>query len=93
MNKITIKAKEYPSRTTLGAMVRFKEMTGYDVSQIKDDISDVAKFMYCCARSACACDGVEFEMSFLDFADSISVDELNQFQQDNSKKKSQTAVK
>lgn len=91
--KITIKGNEYPSRVTLGALVRFKQETGFDVSQLKDDISDVAMFMYCCVVSASSADGVPFNVEFLDFADNVSVEDLTKFkaaQQGDSKKKTIT---
>lgn len=80
MKKIVIKAKEYPCRITMGAMLRFKRETGHDVSEMKStDIADMICFMWCCCASACNADGVEFGMSLDDFADSIEGEELQKF--------------
>lgn len=71
--KIVIKGQEYPCRVTLGAMRRFKKMTGNDISALKgDDIDGLITFMYCCTASACNADGVEFNLSIDDFADNLS---------------------
>ncbi len=36
-------------------------------------------YLYCCTASACKADGVKFNMSLMDFADSISPEDLNQW--------------
>lgn len=80
--QVTTHGKTYPSRVTMGALVRFKRITGRDVSQIEgNDIAELAHFMYCCVESACRADGVPFDMDFETFADGISLDDFNSFQQ------------
>lgn len=80
MKKIRLGAKEYPCRVTMGAMVRFKQESGRDVSGMSsEDVSDSVLFVYCCIKSACSADGVEFGMDFLDFADHLEPDALNGF--------------
>lgn len=80
MKKILISGKEYPCRLTMGAMVRFKNESGKDVSQLtQNDISELILFLYCCAQSACAADGIPFEMSFELFADKLEPSDLNAF--------------
>lgn len=77
---LKVNGKEYPCRVTMGAMVRFKRETGRDVSTIKEsDISDLVLFMWCCVVSASKADGIEFGMSFEDFADSLEGTELQAF--------------
>lgn len=85
MNTVKIDNKEYPCRVTCGAMVRFKRLTGKDVSEINPgDISDMMALMYCSVASACAHDKIPFEMEFLDFADSISPDDLKAYTSANT---------
>lgn len=86
MNKkkvITINGKDYPCRITMGAMVRFKHESGHDVSEIKpNDLSEMVLFMWCCTVSACNADGVEFGMSFEQYADSLEPSGLQDFYSD-----------
>ena len=76
--EITIDGKAYPCRQTMGAMLRFKRETGREVTEMEmSSFSDLCTFLWCCVVSACKADGVEFGMSLLDFADSISPDDMN----------------
>lgn len=67
-------------RTTMGAMVRYKRLSGRDVSEITTDLTELMMFMYCCVQSASAVDKVDFDMSFEDFADRIDLSDFNSFQ-------------
>lgn len=79
-NNLKVGGKEYPCRVTMGAMVRFKRETGRDVSTLSQtDISDLVLFMWCCVASASKADGVEFDMSFEDFADRLDGENLESF--------------
>ena len=81
--KVKIGGKEYPCRITMGAMLRFRRETGYDVNQIKsDNVADLIIFIWCCTISACNADGVEFDFSLDDFADRLDPTALNSFYQD-----------
>ena len=42
-------------------------------------MSDICVYLFCCVASACKKDGVPFGMSLMDFADSITPDDLNQW--------------
>lgn len=73
MNEVEIKVKgiSYPCYPTAGAMLRFKRKTKKEISEIDlGDIDDTGNFLYCCARSACRREDVEFpykdEQDFLD---------------------------
>lgn len=81
MNKIEIiiDGKAYPCRQTMGAMLRFKKETGKEVTEIQGDLSDMCAYLYCCTASACKKDGVKFNMSLMDFADSLTPEDLNQW--------------
>lgn len=60
----------------MGAMLRFKQETGKEVTDIDGGLSDMCTFLWCCVVSACKADGVEFGMSLLDFADSLTPEEM-----------------
>lgn len=78
--KIIIKGKEYPCRITMGAMLRFKRETGKDVSELNDkDISELIAFVWSCTCSACSADGVEFNLTVEQFADSLEPKDLQGF--------------
>lgn len=81
MRKIEIKidGQEYPCRQTMGAMLRFKQETGKEVTEIGGNLSDICAYLFCCVASACKKDNVPFDMSLMDFADSITPDDLNQW--------------
>lgn len=76
--EITVNGKAYPCRPTMGAMLRFKQETGREVTEIDEDhLSDLCTYLWCCIASACKADGVEFGLSLMDFADSITQDEMH----------------
>lgn len=78
---VEIDGKKYPCRQTMGAMLRFKQETGKDVSEIKAEcFSDVCAYFYCCVASACKHDGVEFGYSLMDFADSLEPKDLENWE-------------
>lgn len=80
MNKIEINGKQYPCRVTMGAMLRFRNEAGKDVTQLNsDDIGDLVTLLWCCVASASNADGVEFDMSLMDFADSLDPETVTGF--------------
>lgn len=81
--KIKVGDGEYPCRVTMGAMVRFKNESGKDVSAMeKTDISELVLFVYCCVKSACNADKVAFDYDFETFADLMEPDGVNTFYDD-----------
>lgn len=65
-------------RLTMGALLRFKEMTGRDVSQARfTDFSDLITLIYCCIVSVCRSEGKAFDLSLEDFADQVPLEEMN----------------
>jgi len=75
--QITIDGKSYPCRMTMGAMLRFKQETGREVTEIKDgSVSDMGTYLWCCVASACKADKVEFDIPLLDFCDMITPDAM-----------------
>lgn len=79
-SRLSIAGKEYPCRVTMGAMVRFKNEAGKDVSELtQTDISELILFIYCCVKSACNADKISFDMDFELFADSLEPGSVNAF--------------
>lgn len=73
MKTIRINGAEYPFRTTMGAMLRFKREHGIDLGELEQtDVEGLLKFMWCCIKSAGSADGVDFDLSFEEFADRIT---------------------
>lgn len=71
--RVTINGKAYPCAPTMGAMLRFYQETGREITAINPgSFSDMCVYLWCCVVSACRRDGVDFDMSLMDFADSLS---------------------
>ena len=82
MPKIEVKVngEVFPCRSTMGAMLRFKELTGDEVTEIDaNGFSDLCTYLYCCVKSASDKDGKPFNMSLMEFADSLSPDDLQKW--------------
>lgn len=75
--EITINGEAYPCRPTMGAMLRFKKETGKEVTAIEaTSFTDLCTYLWCCIVSASKHDGKQFDMSLMDFADSITQDDM-----------------
>ena len=62
--EVRINDRVYPCRMTMGAMLRYRRLTGKEVSEMEGgSVSELATLLYCCTASACSADGVEFGMS------------------------------
>lgn len=59
----------------MGAMLRFKEETGKEVSEMDGGFTDLCTYLYCCVKSGCKREGIAFDLSLMDFADAIEVGE------------------
>lgn len=94
--EVTVRGVSYPCRPTMGAMLRFKKETGKDITEIQSDsFADLCVYLYCCVASASAADGVEFNMSLMEFADALDpetmsdwVEQIQAPQTDTDEKKS-----
>lgn len=75
--EIEIDGNVYPCRQTMGAMLRFKQETGRETTEINGSLSDLCTYLWCCVASASKHDGKEFGMSLIEFADCITPDALN----------------
>ncbi len=73
---VTIDSKEYPIKMTMGAMLRFKQETGKEINDTDLGPTDNATLIWCCIKSACSHDKVKFDISLMDFADSIGASDI-----------------
>lgn len=80
MLNISINDVKYPCLMTIGAMVRFKDMTGKDVQEMDTtSILELAQFIYCCVVSACRRAHQDFDMDFETFIDCIDMGQVQEF--------------
>lgn len=70
--------REWPCRVTLGAMRRYKQLTGEDVSRMAG-VSDITTLIWCCCKSACAIDGVAFDLDVDEFCDRVGIEAATAF--------------
>ena len=74
---ISVNGEAYPCYPTMGAMLRFKQETGKEVTEItKWGFSDLCAFLWCCVVSASKREGKNFNLSLMDFADSLSPEDM-----------------
>lgn len=66
-------------RMTMGAMRRFKQETGMEVSEMTTEASLMVVFLFCCVASACNADNVPFDLDLDKFADGLEMDKLTDF--------------
>ena len=70
MNTIRIAGKDYPCMMTMGAMLRFKEQTGREVTEVKgESFTDNLTLLWCCVALACAREKIPFDLSPMEMAD------------------------
>lgn len=63
---------------SMGAMLRYKNLTGKEISDVDmTALSELATVFYCCVASACKADGKEFQFSLEEFCDHITLEEMN----------------
>ena len=74
---IEVGDRKYPFRMTLGAMLRFKRVTGKEVTELNEEsVEEMASLLYACLASACAADKVPFSYTFDEFCDLLSVEDM-----------------
>ena len=75
--EVKIGNASYPCRMTMGAMLRFKRITGHELAEMPDgSVSEMVILLYCCTASASNADGVPFEMDCETFCDRIDPDSM-----------------
>lgn len=100
--EINVNGTAYPCSPTMGAMLRFKQETGREITEIDpNSFTDLCTYLWCCVVSATKREGKQFDMSLIDFADGITPDDMAEWQQgivkavensDDSKKKKSRKV-
>lgn len=102
VNTLKIDGVDYPCRSSLGAMLYFKDETGKEATELNISApSEVVVFLWACVKADSERLGKEFDMSVQQFANRVSMDELQawvthmQAEADNteSSKKKQKTVK
>lgn len=77
MRQLTIRGKQYPFRTTMGALLAFKREKGVELSQVAPgDIEANLYFVYLCFLSTCRADGTQIDIGFEEFCDYVDIDQL-----------------
>lgn len=80
--RIIVNGEAYPCSPTMGAMLRFKRETGREITEIDiHSFTDQCTYLWCCVVSASKREGKKFDMSLIDFADSISIDDMTEWSQ------------
>lgn len=75
--EISINGTAYPCSPTMGAMLRFKHETGREITEIDPaSFSDLCTYLWCCVASAAKREGKPFDMSLMDFADSLTPEDM-----------------
>lgn len=61
----------------MGAMLRFKQETGREITEIEpDSFTDLCTYLWCCVMSASKREGKTFDMPLMDFADSLTPEDM-----------------
>ena len=78
--EVIINGVAYPCSPTMGAMLRFKQETGREFTEMDPkSFTDLCTYLWCCVVSASKREGRAFDLSLIDFADNISPDEMNRW--------------
>lgn len=78
--EITINGTAYPCSPTMGAMLRFRQETGREITEIDPtSFSDLCTYLWCCVASAAKREGRQFDMSLMDFADNLTPEDMTQW--------------
>lgn len=78
--EINVNGTAYPCSPTMGAMLRFKQETGREITEINPgSFSDLCTYLWCCVVSASKREGKDFNLSLMDFADNINPDDMNEW--------------
>ena len=75
--EIQVNGTAYPCMPTMGAMLRFRQETGREITQIDaSSITDLCTDLWCCVVSAARREGRDFDMPLMEFADCLTPDDL-----------------
>lgn len=71
----------------MGAMLRFKQETGKEVTEIDPgSFTDLCTYLWCCVKSASKAEGKDFNLSLIDFADNVTPDDATAWAEANKEK-------
>lgn len=74
--KLTINGTTYPCRLTMGALVRFAEVTGHEYSEFTGSLSDACAFIWACLKSASEREKIPFPYDFMEFCDNVDPEDI-----------------
>ncbi len=75
--EITINGTAYPCSPTMGAMLRFKQETGREITEIDPtSFTDLCTYLWCCVASAAKREGKTFDLSLMEFADNLTPEDM-----------------
>ena len=75
--EITINGTAYPCSPTMGAMLRFKQETGREITEIDPtSFTDLCTYLWCCVESAAKREGKTFDLSLMEFADNLTPEDM-----------------
>lgn len=78
--EISVNGTAYPCSPTMGAMLRFKQETGKEITEIDPkSFSDLCTYLWCCVVSGAKREGKQFDMSLMEFADSLTPEDMAQW--------------
>ena len=78
MFPIELSGVSYPAVLTNGAMLRFAQQTGKELSEIQT-FGDWLVLLWCCIVSGCKREGIPFTMTFDDFAEATTPDDIQRW--------------
>ena len=74
---ISVNGEEFPCSPTMGAMLRFKQETGKEITEIDpSSFTELCTYLWCCVASAAKREGKKFNLSLMDFADAIMPEDM-----------------
>ena len=75
--EITINGEAYPCSPTMGAMLRFKQETGKEITEIDPtSFTELCTYLWCCVVSGAKREGKAFDLSLMEFADSLTPEDM-----------------
>mgnify|MGYP001099145105 CR=1 FL=1 len=78
--EIIVNGTAYPCSPTMGAMLRFKQETGREITEINPgSFSDLCTYLWCCVASAAKREGIPFDLSLMEFADSLTPEDMTEW--------------
>ena len=78
---INVNGTPYPCRPSMGAMLRFKQETGKEVTEMNtESFSELCTYLWCCVVSGSKRQGLDFNLSLMEFADALTPEDMADWQ-------------